>query len=56
MPDDVRTLDDERCVICGRRALTEYPPQREDAAPSCGRIACELQMQAAEDFHDEHSG
>ena len=41
----------EPCCVCGRPATTRYD-DREDC-PSCGRLACEYQMQAAIDYHDE---
>lgn len=44
---------DEPCIICGRPAVTYYPPHDDEAAPSCGGVRCELTMQAAQDHHDE---
>ena len=52
---DLTPDQSECCVICGRPATTQYPPGYEEAALSCGSISCELQMQAAEDYHDEHA-
>ena len=43
----------ETCLICGKPARGYYPPDFEEAAPSCGSPRCELQMQAAQDAHDE---
>lgn len=48
-PDD----EPEVCIICGQPATTRYPPDEQEAAPSCGRFSCEIQMQAAQDYHDE---
>lgn len=41
------------CVVCHKPATTFYPRDSEDDEPSCGSGACEYQMQAAADYHDE---
>ena len=39
------------CAWCEElEAVTYY-----NGYPSCGRFGCELQMQAAEDYHDDHA-
>ena len=45
----------ETCLLCGKPATTYYPDE-ESGAPSCGAAACELRMQAAEDYHHERGG
>lgn len=41
----------EVCVVCGQPATDNYPDA--DGEPSCGRMACEISMQRAADYHDE---
>lgn len=41
----------DRCVVCGRPATTDY--QDLEDSPSCGRVSCELRIQAAIDYHDD---
>jgi len=45
-----------RCAACPRPATTHYPPDADHGEPSCGRMACEYRMQAAQDYHDERGG
>lgn len=46
----------EACVVCGKPAVTEYPPDDWKGEPSCGGAACELRIQAAMDYHHERGG
>lgn len=44
----------EVCAVCGKPATDNYPDA--DGEPSCGSPACEIQMQAGADYHDERGG
>ena len=50
VPEELRG---EVCVVCNRPATTYYPPDLEEADPSCGRPRCELMMQHANDYQAE---
>lgn len=49
--DDVDECDDEVCVFCGLPAVDEY-----EGSPTCGRVKCELRIQAASDYHSDRGG
>lgn len=56
LPELLEMEAPELCGICGKPATTYYPPDDADGEPSCGAAACELRMQAAQDYHDERGG
>ena len=44
---------ESKCVICQKKAITNYPGLNQEDSPSCGSIRCELIMQEGMDFHAE---